>query len=131
MLYSFNPVGFGSMIIAAGVSILAFFGALGSALQPYSPLVAIGLALVLPPVIAVATKGSYYLRRTDDGLDPPMYDEHGNPSDLMLMCHVCQHQYERPDMAACQTHQAMVCSLCLSTDRVQDHVLPEQKPALR
>jgi purine-cytosine permease-like protein len=128
MLYSFNPVGFGSMVVAAGVSILAFFGALGPAVQPYSPLVAIVLALVLPPVIAVATKGRYYLRRTDDGLGLPMYDEHGNPSDLMVTCHVCQHAYERPDMAACQTHQAAVCSLCLSTDKVKDHVLPEQRP---
>ena len=130
MLYAVNPVGFGSMAVAAGVSILAFFGALGPGLQPYSPLVAIGLALVLPPVIAVATQGRYYLRRTDDGLDLPTEDEHGNPSDLVLTCHVCQHQYERPDMAACQTHQAMVCSLCLSTDTVQDHVLPAQ-PAVR
>jgi purine-cytosine permease-like protein len=130
MLYSFNPVGFGSMVVAAGVSILAFFGALGSGLQPYSPLVAIGLALVLPPVIAVATKGRYYLRRTDDGLDLPLYDRYGNPSDLMLTCHVCHQQYERPDMAACQIHQAMVCSLCLSTDRVRDHVLPEQRAVL-
>jgi purine-cytosine permease-like protein len=130
MLYSFNPVGFGSMVIAAGVSILAFFGVLGSGVQPYSPLVAIGLALVLPPVIAVATKGRYYLRRPDDGLELPMYDPYGNPSDLMLTCHVCRQQYERPDMAACHTHQAMVCSLCLSTDRVQDHVLPEQTPGV-
>ena len=51
------------------VSILAFFGGLGPALQPYSPLVAIGLALVLPPVLALATRGRYYLRRTDDGID--------------------------------------------------------------
>ena len=27
-------------------------------------------------------------------------------------------------MAACATHDAHVCSLCLSTDRVGDHVLP-------
>ena len=43
MLYEFNPVGFGSMLIAAGVSVLAFFGGLGEAIRPYSPLVAIGL----------------------------------------------------------------------------------------
>src|ERR1700682_2643354 len=30
MLYAFNPVGFGSRLIAAGVSIVAFFGGLGS-----------------------------------------------------------------------------------------------------
>ncbi|WP_041843036.1 purine-cytosine permease family protein [Actinoplanes friuliensis] len=126
MLYDINPVGFGSMIIAAGVSIVVFFGGLGETIRPYSPLVAIGLALILPPIIAIATKGKYYLRRTDDGIDLPMYDEHGNPSGEVLTCHVCRQQYERPDMAACQTHDAHVCSLCLSTDKVADHVLPSQ-----
>ena len=55
-----------------------------------------------------------------------MYDEHGNPSGDHLKCHVCHHDYERPDMMACQTHDAHVCSLCLSTDKVADHVLPAQ-----
>src|SRR3954463_644845 len=126
MLYAINPVGFGSMLIAAGVSIVAFFGGLGEGIRPYSPLVAIGLALVLPPIFAIATKGRYYLRRTDDGIALPMYDEHGNPSGEQLPCHVCRQQYERPDMAACETHDAHVCSLCLSTDKVADHVLPAQ-----
>ncbi|TDD52644.1 hypothetical protein E1263_28965 [Kribbella antibiotica] len=124
MLYAVNPVGFVSMGVAAGVSILVFFGGLGSSIRPYSPLVAIGLALVLPPVLAVVTRGKYYLRRTDDGLDLPMYDEHGNPSGAVLTCHVCRQDYERPDMTACETHDAAVCSLCLSTDKVADHVLP-------
>ena len=127
MLYAVNPVGFGSMLAAAGISIVAFFGGLGDPVTPYSPLVAIGLALVLPPIIAVATKGRYYLRRTDDGIDLPMYDEHGNPSGETLDCHVCRRHYERPDMAACRTHDAHVCSLCLSTDRVGDHVLAAQR----
>ena len=126
MLYAFNPVGFGSMLIAAGLSVIAFFGGLGEAIRPYSPLVAIGLALVLPPIFAVATKGKYYLRRTDDGIDLPMYDEHGNPSGEHLKCHVCHHDYERPDMMKYETHDAHVCSLCLSTDKVADHVLPAQ-----
>ncbi|PXW28807.1 UNVERIFIED_CONTAM: purine-cytosine permease-like protein [Williamsia faeni] len=124
MLYAINPVGFVSMLVAAGISILAFFGVLGSAIKPYSPLVAIGLAVVLPPILAIATKGKYYLRRDHDGIDLPMYDEHGNPSDEHLRCHVCHHEYERPDMAACDTHDAHVCSLCLSTDKIADHVLP-------
>jgi purine-cytosine permease-like protein len=124
MLYPVNPVGFGSMIVSAGVSIAVFFGAFGPAIQPFSPLVAIGLALVLPPVLAIATKGRYYLRRTGDGLDLPMYDEYGNPSGELLHCHVCQQDLERPDVAKCQTHYAVVCSLCLSTDKVGDHVLP-------
>src|SRR3954470_3403663 len=126
MLYAVNPVGFGSMIISAGLSVLAFFGGLGATLKPYSPLVAIVLALVLPPVLAVATGGRYYLRRTDDGIDSPMYDEYGNPSGEVMECHVCREQIERPDMMKCQTHDAHVCSLCLSTDKVADHVLPAQ-----
>ncbi|HEU5485337.1 MAG TPA: hypothetical protein VFU98_10550, partial [Microlunatus sp.] len=116
------------MIVSAGVSIAVFFGLLGTTIQPYSPLVAIGLAFVLPPVIAIATKGKYYLRRTDDGIDLPMYDEDGNPSDYVLTCHVCRQEYERPDMVACATHDDVVCSLCLSTDKLKDHVLPAQVP---
>jgi hypothetical protein len=27
-------------------------------------------------------------------------------------------------MAKCETHDAVVCSLCLSQDKVGDHVLP-------
>jgi purine-cytosine permease-like protein len=126
MLYNFNPVGFGSMLIAAGVSVLAFFGGLGPALTPYSPLVAIGLALVLPPILAVATKGKYYLRRTDDGIDLPMYDEYGNPSDEHLKCHVCHHDYERPDMMKSTKEDSYICSLCLSTDKKGEFVLPAQ-----
>src|SRR4051795_708237 len=127
MLYAVNPVGFGSMLVAAGVSIVCFFGGLGSALQPFSPLVAIVLALVLPPVLALATRGRWYLRRTDDGIPLPMDDDFGNPSDVMLDCHVCGQRYERPDVCACQAHDAFVCSLCLSTDKLAEHVLPAQE----
>ncbi|KAB7758896.1 MULTISPECIES: purine-cytosine permease family protein [Mycobacteriaceae] len=126
MLYAFNPVGFGSMLIAAGLSVVAFFGGLGSALTPYSPLVAIGLGVVLPPIIAIATKGKYYLRRTDDGIDLPMYDEYGNPSDAHLLCQKCHHEYERPDMLA-SAEGGYICSLCLATDKTGEHVLPAQK----
>jgi purine-cytosine permease-like protein len=129
MLYAVNPVGFGSMLVAAGVSIVVFFGGLGDGIKPYSPMVAVILALVLPPIIAIATKGKYYLRRDDDGIPLPMYDEFGNPSGEVLRCHVCHQDYERPDMAACQTHDAYVCSLCLSTDKVADHVLPARSEA--
>src|SRR5689334_15647985 len=48
MLYAVNPVGFVSMLVSAVISIAVFFGAFGSAVQPYSPIFAVGLALVLP-----------------------------------------------------------------------------------
>jgi purine-cytosine permease-like protein len=127
MLYAVNPVGFGSMLVAAGISILVFFGGLGDGLKPYSPLVAIVLALVLPPVLALATRGRWYLRRSDDGVDLPMHDEHGNPSGAELTCHVCGQDYERPDMVACAAHGAYICSLDLSTDKTGEHVLPAHR----
>ena len=126
MLYDFNPVGFGSMLIAAGLSVIAFFGGLGETLRPYSPLVAIVLGLVLPPIIAIATSGKYYLRRIDDGIALPMFDMYGNPSGEHLKCHVCHHDYERPDMIKAAVHAGYICSLCLSTDKTGEHVLPAQ-----
>src|SRR3954451_7004729 len=126
MLYAVNPVGFGSMLVSAGVSIAVFFGAFGAELQPFSPLVAIVLAFVLPPVLALATRGRYYLRRTDDGIDAPMYDRYGNPSGTVMQCHVCGEGIERPDMVKCEAHDATVCSLCLSQDKTGEHVLPAQ-----
>ncbi|MFE6765767.1 purine-cytosine permease family protein [Streptomyces sp. NPDC057689] len=126
MLYAVNPVGVVAFTAASGLSIAMYFHALGDTLQPYSPVAAAVLAFVLTPLVAVATKGRYYLRRTDDGLDEPMLDADGNPSAVTLDCHVCHQSYERPDLAACATHDALVCSLCLSTDGVGDHVLPAQ-----
>jgi purine-cytosine permease-like protein len=124
MLYAVNPVGVVAFVAASGLSIAMYFHALGDPLQPYSPVAAAVIAFVLTPLMAVVTKGRYYLRRTDDGIAEPLLDEDGNPSAVAYECHVCRQQFERPDVAACKTHDAVVCSLCLSTDKVGDHVLP-------
>ena len=131
MLYAVNPVGFVSMLLSAGVSIAVFFGAFGAGVQPYSPMFAIGLALVCPPLLAVATRGKYYLRRTDDGIDLPMFDADGNPSDAKLTCHVSGLEFERPDMLLSAEpgphgEQQYISSLALATDRTGRYVLPAQ-----
>ncbi|MEV4043456.1 purine-cytosine permease family protein [Streptomyces sp. NPDC049744] len=126
MLYAVNPVGVVSFVAASCLSIAMYFHALGDTLQPYSPVAAAVIAFVLTPLTAVVTKGKYYLRRAGDGIDEPLLDADGNPSATTYDCHVCHQPYERPDLAACQTHDAVVCSLCLSTDKVKDHVLPAQ-----
>ncbi|MGW4346629.1 allantoin permease [Streptomyces sp. NPDC004690] len=129
MLYAVNPVGVVSFVAASGLSIATYFHAFGDTLQPYSPVAAAVLAFVLTPLMAVVTKGRYYLRRADDGIAEPLLDADGNPSAVVLDCHVCLQPYERPDLTACRTHDAVVCSLCLSTDKIGDHVLPAQPPA--
>ncbi|WP_437772688.1 purine-cytosine permease family protein [Arthrobacter sp. KNU40] len=132
MLYAVNPVGFVSMLVSAVVSIAVFFGAFGSAVQPYSPIFAVGLALVLPPVLALLTRGKYYLRRYEDGIDLPMFDADGNPSDAKLLCHVTGLEFERPDMVRSAQdgpdgEPQFISSLALSTDKTGELVLPAQK----
>jgi purine-cytosine permease-like protein len=126
MLYAVNPVGVVAFTAASGLSIAMYFHLLGDTLQPYSPVAAAVLAFALTPAMAIATRGRYYLRRTDDGLAAPLLDPDGNPSAAVHECHVCRQPYERPDVTACLAHEAVVCSLCLSTDRAGEHVLPAQ-----
>jgi purine-cytosine permease-like protein len=114
-LYNFNPVGFGSMLVGSAVSITAFFGAFGELAKAFSPFIAIALAFVLSPVIAIATKGRYYLARTDE-LEEPLFTDGRLLSAASLTCVVCDTAYERPDMAACPFHDGPICSLCCSLD---------------
>jgi len=113
-LYNFNPVGFGSMAIASLVSILAFYHHFGDTAAAYSPFIAIGIAFVLSPVFAIATKGKYYIARLDGLAEPLAVD--GVMSSTEMTCTVCQGVFERPDMAACPFHDGPICSLCCSLD---------------
>ncbi len=114
-LYNFNPVGFGSMLIASTVSILAYFSAFGETGKAFSTFIAIGLAFVLSPLIAIATKGKYYIARHDTMADPMMVD--GHMSSAVHDCLVCATSYERPDVVMCPHHGGTVCSLCCSIER--------------
>jgi purine-cytosine permease-like protein len=109
-LYNFNPVGFGSMLIASVVSVIAFFGLMGPAAQAFSTFIALGLAFVLSPIIAVVTKGKYYIAREDRHF-------RDNPNvEGLTQCSICEYEYEREDMAYCPVYQGPICSLCCSLD---------------
>nr|MDQ2838950.1 hypothetical protein [Actinomycetota bacterium] len=125
-LYNINPVGFGSMVIASAVSILAFYNAFGAYPAAFSPFIALALAFVLSPVFAVLTKGRYYIARTDDLVEPLIVD--GQLSSATLECSVCAHSFERPDMAGCPFHGGAICSLCCSLDK-QCHDMCKKAPA--
>lgn len=121
-LYNFNPVGFGSMVIASIVSVIAFFGLLGPAAQAFSTFIALGLGFVLSPIIAVLTKGKYYIARED----VHFRDATASREDIhsashaddysTVTCTVCNLAYEKPDMAFCPYHNGSICSLCCSLD---------------
>ncbi len=123
MLYAINPVGVGAFLLATGLSWAVYFGGFGLGAKPYSPLVAAGVAIVAAPVLALITRGKYYLKRVDDGMDAPRFDADGNPAAGDFTCHVCGGVFERPDMMACPVHGDAICSMCLTTDVHGVHIL--------
>ncbi|MEV4598632.1 hypothetical protein AB0K15_14610 [Amycolatopsis sp. NPDC049253] len=111
-LHKVNPVGFGSMLVASAVSIVAYFGAFGPVLAAFSPLLALVIAVVLVPTLAVATKGKYYLARPNTVSGPGV---EADPR-ATHTCSVCGDAYELPDIADCAKQGAAICSLCCTLD---------------
>ncbi|WP_423459137.1 ATP-binding protein [Ottowia sp. VDI28] len=106
-LYDFNPVGIGAMLVAAVVASTAYAGLMGEAAAAFSPFIALGLAMVLSPLLAVLTRGRYYLARVPRDEWTP-----GQP----VRCAVCNNQFESEDMATCPAFGAPICSLCCSLE---------------
>nr|WP_313422423.1 allantoin permease [Moraxella sp. CTOTU49803] len=117
MLYDFNPVGMVAFGLSAILSIAAFFGLLGDTLAPYSPIIALVVGFVLTPIMAIITKGKYYLKSTDDGISEPRYDAEGAPVATLYHCVTCNEHYERPDVMYSHKHNGVVCSLCKTLER--------------
>ncbi len=109
-LYNFNPVGFGSMMIASIISIIAFVGAFGVYAQAYAPFLALGIAFVLSPIIAIATKGKYYIAREN------VYRSQRVDPQSLIACSICEQDYEPADTAYCPVYDGAICSLCCSLD---------------
>jgi signal transduction histidine kinase/purine-cytosine permease-like protein/ActR/RegA family two-component response regulator len=104
-LYDINPVGVGAMTIASLLSIAAFAGFFGAALQPYASFIALLTAFVSAPLIAWATGGRYYLVKRS-----------GTVASGMARCGICERDYESDDTAHCPAYGGTICSLCCSLD---------------
>jgi signal transduction histidine kinase/CheY-like chemotaxis protein len=103
-LYDINPVGVGSMIIAAVLAMMTYTGVFGSAYQGMAPFVALAAAMLFTPLIAFATRGRYYIARKA-ALEPGQQ-----------RCVICEHEFEPQDMAGCPVYDGPICSLCCSLD---------------
>lgn len=108
-LYNFNPVGFGAMLVASVVSILAFFGTFGPLAQAFSPFISLVLAFVLAPLIAILTRGRYYIARENPLAAEPA-------GDRTHECVTCGFDYEAADISHCPYHDGSICSLCCSLE---------------
>jgi signal transduction histidine kinase/CheY-like chemotaxis protein len=101
-LYDINPVGVGAMLLASALSVAAFMGVFGHQAQAFSAFIALLTALVTAPLIAIATKGKYYIAR--------------QPGAVQKTCVICEKEYEAEDMAHCPAYQGSICSLCCCLD---------------
>ena len=117
-LYDYNPVGFVSMSIAALLSTLAFTGLFGLYAEAYSWLIALVTAFMLTPLIAIVTKGKYYIARQNVQFAR---------SDELSLCGVCDQHYAQTDFAYCPFYDVPICSLCCTLDtNCKDQCKPKQ-----
>ena len=107
-LYNFNPVGIVSLFVSLSVAIPAYFGAFGIYGKSFSTLIAFFVAFITAPIVAILTKGKYYIRRerTLDSLES------------YITCTTCLKQYPKNEIVYCPVHERNICSLCCSLDAV-------------
>tara|TARA_B110000196_G_scaffold157751_2_gene135828 strand:+ start:8887 stop:12285 length:3399 start_codon:yes stop_codon:yes gene_type:complete len=106
-LYDINPVGVGAMLMASILGVTSYSGELGELAQALSPYIALVTAVIVSPLIAVATKGHYYIARPSSVIPA---------SNGFAYCKVCQNEFEIEDMASCPAYGGAICSLCCSLD---------------
>lgn len=106
-LYDINPVGLGAMLLAAGIGVIAYSGALGAQAAAFSPFIALATALLASPLLAWITQGRYYIARQPQSKGRPGHK---------VTCHVCENAFESDDMASCPVYDAPICSLCCTLE---------------
>ncbi len=105
-LYDLNPVGFGAMLLATAVGLLARAGLWGDTASALASFLALLTAFVTAPLIALLTGGRYYIARRPE----PATAVRGQP------CCICEHRFDEEDMAFCPAYNGPICSLCCSLD---------------
>ncbi|MYN41178.1 response regulator [Duganella sp. FT109W] len=118
-LYDINPVGVGAMLLASALSIAAFMGLFGQQAHAFSAFIALLTAFVASPLIALATRGKYYMARQPEHIHSKT-------------CVICEKEYEAEDMAHCPAYQGSICSLCCCLDaRCNDTCKPHARVAVQ
>lgn len=118
-LYDINPVGVGAMLLASALSIAAFMGLFGQQAHAFSAFIALLTAFVASPLIAIATRGKYYMARQPEHIHSKT-------------CVICEKEYESEDMAHCPAYQGSICSLCCCLDaRCNDTCKPHARVAVQ
>jgi len=120
-LYDINPVGLGSMLVAALLAIVAYAGAMGPVAQAYAPFIALFASMALSPLLAWLTRGRWYQARPA---------ETRWKAGESVACSVCDNRFESEDMAQCPAYGAPICSLCCTLEsRCHDRCKTDSRAA--
>ena len=125
-LYDINPVGFGSMILASVIGVLAYLGHLGENSKHLSHYISLLTCFISMPLLAWITRGRFYLARNDVDLIHPtpapeqsmntaQSDDEGLFSHSFTCC-ICENSFDSEDMSHCPAYGGNICSLCCSLD---------------
>jgi signal transduction histidine kinase/purine-cytosine permease-like protein len=118
-LFDLNPVGIGAMAGAVLAGLAAISGLCGPVAHAFAPFIALAVAFALVPLIAVATKGRFYLARKPRRAWQATGDR---------QCRVCGNGFESQDMAYCPAYAGAICSLCCTLDaRCRDACKPHAR----
>lgn len=118
-LYDINPVGTGAMVLATVIGVMAEYGVFGEEPAALATFIAMIVAFIASPAIAIGTNGRFYLARKPRA--------HWLKKDT-LNCSICENPFEPEDMAYCPAYQAPICSLCCSLDaRCHDLCKPKAR----
>jgi signal transduction histidine kinase/purine-cytosine permease-like protein/FixJ family two-component response regulator len=102
-----NPVGSGAMTLASLLALLAFSGLLGRQIEALSGFIGLLTAFVATPLLALLTRGKYYLAR-----EP----EPWRSAAARRTCCICEYTFDAEDMASCPAYDGPICSLCCTLD---------------
>jgi len=119
-LHDINPVGVGAMLGSLLCSTSCFAGLLGPTARMFSPLIGLGVAFALAPLIAWVTKGRYYMARRPEDM-----------GEAECACSVCQNSFEAPDMATCPVYEGAICSLCCTLEARCHDACKERSTAIQ
>ncbi len=123
-----NPVGVFSTLIASSLSITAYLGLFGEVLQALSAYLALCVAFVLAPLIALFTRNR---QRGDAGANPLTHryiardQQAWRQASITDPCCICGNTFEAEDNAYCPAYGGNICSLCCTLDaRCRDACKP-------
>jgi purine-cytosine permease-like protein len=126
--YRFNPVGVGALVGGLVVGIPLAFGVEGPFGQTLAPFLSGGIAFVLAPVIAAATRSRYYQPATvAANIDPALPPVGAGAADGATVtaapesahqpCITCAQRFELAEFVTCPFHNGPICSVCCASEK--------------